>query len=113
MKNGDDRAFLADMLDAVHQIEIYAQTLSFQQFLDDRLRQDGVIRQIQIIGEAARRLSSEFLQEHRAMPWSQIIGMRHKVIHDYFEVDWETVWETATIDLPFLGEWLEKTLDAM
>jgi uncharacterized protein with HEPN domain len=67
-----------------------------------------VIRQIQIIGEASRRISPEFLAAHPEVPWSDIIGMRHKVIHDYFEVDWETVWYTATTDLPFLGDWLEK-----
>lgn len=113
MKNRDDKAFLADMLDAIHQIETYTRGLGFQQFLDDRLRQDGVIREIQIIGEAARRLSPEFLQAHKEVRWSDIIGTRHKVIHDYFEVDWETVWETVTTDLPFLGEWLENVLHEM
>jgi uncharacterized protein with HEPN domain len=55
---------------------------------------------IQTIGESARRVSSKFLAAHPEIPWSQIVGIRHKVVHDYMHVDFDIVWAVATIDLP-------------
>jgi uncharacterized protein with HEPN domain len=63
---------------------------------------------IQIIGEAARRVSPEFRAAYPAIPWTTIVGMRHKIVHDYIHVDFETVWETATNDLPTLVRQLEQ-----
>ncbi len=55
---------------------------------------------LQIVGEAARRVSADFQAEHPEVPWKSIIGMRHKVVHDYFGVDEDVVWRTATVELP-------------
>lgn len=68
----------------------------------------AVTHLIQIIGEAARRVSEEFRGTHPEIPWATIVGMRHKIVHDYIHIDVETVWETATIDLPTLVEQLEQ-----
>ena len=64
--------------------------------------QDGVIRQVGIVGEAAKHLSPEFREKDMDMPWKDIAGMRDKLIHDYFGVDTEAVWETAMRDIPIL-----------
>jgi uncharacterized protein with HEPN domain len=64
--------------------------------------QDAVMHQIQIIGEAANRLSSSFKERSSPIPWRDIIGMRNKLVHDYMGVDLEAVWETARKDIPVL-----------
>jgi uncharacterized protein with HEPN domain len=62
---------------------------------------------VQTIGEAARRVSDEFRRTHPEIPWTTIVGMRHRIVHDYTHVDFETVWETVAIDLPTLISQLE------
>ncbi|HZQ10626.1 MAG TPA: DUF86 domain-containing protein [Anaerolineae bacterium] len=103
MKKRDPSILLQDMLEAIQYIESYVRGLSFEEFYADKLRQDGVVRRIEIIGEAARNLPSDFQKTHSEIPWSDIIGMRAKVVHDYFDVDLETVWETVSADLPSQG----------
>ena len=63
---------------------------------------------LQIIGEAAGRLSPEFREQHPEVPWKAIVGMRHKVVHDYLNVDYNVVWRTATEELPPLLSLLER-----
>ncbi len=63
---------------------------------------------IQIIGEAASRVSLVFQEGHTEVPWSEIIGMRHKIVHDYLGVDYDIVWEVVTADLPVLAGKLER-----
>lgn len=74
--------------------------------LDDNLRL-ALTHLVQTIGEAARRVSDEFRAGHPEIPWPIIVGMRHKIVHDYIHVDYETVWETVTNDLPTLVKQLE------
>jgi uncharacterized protein with HEPN domain len=72
------------------------------------LVQDAVKHQIQIIGEAASRLSSTFRDRSSAIPWKDIVGMRHKIVHDYLGVDLLQVWETASRDIPALKQHLQQ-----
>lgn len=72
------------------------------------MRQDAVIRQIEIIGEAGRHVSIEFQEQYPEVPWSEMIGMRNKIVHDYFEIDIPTVWKTAKKDLPPLKHAVAK-----
>jgi uncharacterized protein with HEPN domain len=74
------------------------------------LLQDGVIRQIQIIGEAAKRVSPAVSSKYSDIPWRDIAGMRDKLVHDYFGVDVEMVWVTATVDLPELKQQIARIL---
>jgi uncharacterized protein with HEPN domain len=66
---------------------------------------------VQVIGEAARQVSREFCDEHPEIPWQEIVGMRHKVVHDYLGVDEDIVWQVVTEDLPPLIASLEKLLE--
>ena len=94
-----DRVYLRHILQAIDRIERYLDGVSEAEFMEDELRQDGVIRQLSIIGEAVKRLSDETRAEHPMIPWRDVAGMRDKLIHDYFGVDLEAVWDTATQDL--------------
>ncbi len=100
----DELLYLRHILDAINPVEEYLQGISESQFNDTRLLQDGVIRQIEIVGEAARHLSKDIRRTYSEVPWQDVAGMRDKLIHDYFGVDLEKVWLTAQEDLPVLKQ---------
>jgi uncharacterized protein with HEPN domain len=97
-----DDARLLDMLLAARELDKYTQRVSFEAFDRDRLLQHAVIRLIEIIGEAARNISTEFKATHPEIPWSGIVGMRNRLIHEYFRVTPERVWEVVKKDLAAL-----------
>ena len=92
------------ILDAVDTVEEYVKGLSFSEFEKNKLVRDGVIRELEVIGEAAKRLSVEFKALVPAIPWRQVTGTRDKLIHDYMSVDLEEVWQIVKSDLPSLKQ---------
>jgi uncharacterized protein with HEPN domain len=97
-----DDAYIQHIRDAIASIETYISKLDEPSFQSSQLIQDAVIRQLMIIGEAAKRLSGDFKSAHPDVPWRQIAGMRDKLVHDYLGIDLGAVWDTATIDVPSL-----------
>lgn len=104
----DDLVYLQHILDAIAKVKAYLQGKDKGLFEQDTLLQDGVIRQIEVIGEATKRLSKGLRNKYGHIPWQDIAGMRDKLIHDYFGVDIDQVWLTATEDLPVLEVEIEK-----
>ena len=111
MKN--DAVYLHHILDAINRIQGYTAGVSYDQFLQDSLLQDGVVRQLEIIGEAAKNVSSTFRDAHPKLPWSQMTGTRNKLIHGYFEVNLFIVWDTVQSDLPPLKQQVERIIEEM
>ena len=97
-----DPSYLEHMLEAIERIQRYVGRKRRAGFLGDALLQDAVIRNIEIVGEAAGRVSPEFAAQHAEIPWRDIVGMRHRLIHGYLKVNLETVWEVVERDLPAL-----------
>ncbi len=93
---------------AITDVERYVNEMDFDAFSKNELVQDGVMRKLEIIGEASKRLSKEFKESTSEIPWKDICGMRDKLIHDYFGVDLMAVWKTAKEDTQVLKDVLEK-----
>lgn len=102
-----DDAHILDMLLAAREIRRFAAGLTGERFLSERLAQHGLIRLIQIIGEAARSISPEYKEAHSEIPWAAIIAMRHRLVHEYFHIIPEKVWEVVEKDIPELIPLLE------
>jgi len=107
----DDSAYLKHISDAICAIEEYTRAVGYEDFMDNPLIQDGVIRQIEIVGEATKRLSKEIRTKHAEIPWKDIAGMRDKLIHDYFGVDLAAVWDTVKKDMPALKNGLRDIIE--
>lgn len=93
-----DRERFTDILEAIDNIERYA-SRGKQEFINDELFQVWVVRHLQIIGEAANRVSDETRSRFPDIPWGKMIGMRHILVHGYFEIDVEIVWSVVEKDL--------------
>jgi uncharacterized protein with HEPN domain len=106
----DDNVYLQHIKDAINKIEQYLEGYSYEQFLQDSKTVDAVIRKVEIIGEASNNISKEFQAKHSELPWRRMIGMRNRLIHEYFGVSEESVWSTAKEDLPPLKKQLEEIL---
>jgi uncharacterized protein with HEPN domain len=100
----DELVYLRHILDAINTVEEYLQGVDEKKFKGTRLLQDGAIRQIEIIGEAVRHISKDIRKTYPKIPWQDVAGMRDKLIHGYFGVDIEKVWDTAQEDLPVLKQ---------
>jgi len=105
----DDRERILDIQEAIERIEKYA-AQGRQAFERDELIQTWVIHHLQIIGEASRALSPGFREQHSEVPWSQIIGMRNILVHDYFGIDVAVVWSVVERNLPELKLYINTIL---
>ncbi len=109
----DDSVYLKHMLQAISRIESYTEGISRKEFANKTLIQDAVIRQIEIIGEASKQVSSDLKKKSLSVPWKDIAGMRDKLVHDYLGVDINAVWATVEKDLPELKKQIKSVLDSL
>lgn len=105
-----DTDFLADILEAVDRILTYTVGMTEIEFLNHKLIQDAVIRNIEVIGEVTKNTSESFRQQHSEIPWKDLAGVRDKLIHHYFGINLEIVWQIIQYDLPRLRPQIEELL---
>lgn len=92
MSKRDDREFVQDIKEAARRIELYLGGMSYRDFLKDLRTQDAVVRNLEIMGEAAKKISRALKTEYPDIPWKSLAGVRDRLIHEYFGVNYEIVW---------------------
>lgn len=107
MPKRDPDLLLEDILSAVRKIERYIAGMDEELFRKDDKTVDAVVRNLEIIGEATRHLPEDFLAQHPDVPWRQIAGMRNRLVHEYFGVDLDLIWQVVRQHLPQLQARLE------
>ncbi len=113
MSKRRDVDWLQDIIEAITRIRHYTAEMTFTAFLEDLKTQDAVIRNLEIIGEATKQLSPNLRAQHDHIPWRNMAGMRDKLIHDYFGVNFDVVWEVISEDLPRLAFQLPTILNSI
>jgi uncharacterized protein with HEPN domain len=111
MKKKDYRDYLQDILDSINDSEEFVKGMSFDDFLKDKKSVNAVIRSIEVIGEAAKKIPPSLKNKFYDVPWKKMAGMRDKLIHEYFGVDLEIIWEVIKKDLPSIKPLIVETID--
>ncbi len=106
----EDRERLLHILDAARASVRIVQSVDRETFDESELHTNATVHLVQIIGEAATRLTEEFKLDHPEIPWPEIGGMRNRLVHDYYDINLDTVWNVIVEDIPPLMEWVEEVL---
>jgi len=109
----DYRAYFRDILEAIRKIKRYTENINFEEFADNELIQDGVVRNLEIIGEAVKNIPEDVKRDNPDVEWRKIAGLRDILIHAYFGVDVEVVWDIVKNKVPKLKEKIENILSKL
>ncbi len=101
---------LIDIEEAIRRIKIYTDKSSYDDFVQDLKTQDAVVRNFEIIGEAVKFLNQEFRDTHSEIPWKKIAGIRDRLIHHYFGVNFEIIWTIIQEELEFFEKEIKKII---
>lgn len=111
-KKRSDKDFIGDIQEAMKAVALYTKGLTYKAFLEDRKTQDAVVRNFEVMGEAAKNISPAFRGKYPDVPWKEISGLRDKLIHFYFGIDYKIVWNITRKSLPKLRKQI-KTIAKM
>lgn len=106
MSERSDQEFLSDIREAIQRISAYVMGLDYEAFVKDTKTQDAVIRNLEILGEATKNLSEAFRAAHGRVPWKRMAAARDRLIHHYFGVNLDIVWQIISTELPKVTEQL-------
>lgn len=105
--DASDAALLWDMLDAAKAVREFTANRSLDDYLKDRMLRGAVERHVEIVGEAASKISMAFRDAHAEIPWQKIVAQRHVLVHEYGEIEHAFIWQAATVHIPALIAMLE------
>jgi len=107
----DDLVYVMHIRDSLREVRQFIADESYESFLQNRMMQNAVMRSFEVVGEAARCVSPEFREAHPGVPWRLLGDFRNKLIHDYFSLDLNVIWKTATEDTPGLLAQIEGLIN--
>lgn len=110
MKNRTQELFFKDIMDSLSRILKYSSNMSYDDFLKNEMAIDAIIRNFEIIGEAAKHINPEYKDFFPELPLKEMIGMRNILIHDYLGINYKFLWETIQKDLPMLEKTIKKLI---
>jgi uncharacterized protein with HEPN domain len=105
-----EASFLRDILSAARKIEAITAATSEEAFLSDEVLPAAILHHLTVMGEAIGRLSPELRARHPEVPWHQIVAVRHRIVHAYFDLDWQILWDSAMDDIPQLRKQISGIL---
>ena len=108
-----DKELLIDILEAIRRIESYVEGINYNQFLSDLKTQDSVVRNLEIIGEAVRKISDEIKNKNTLVKWRNIANLRNRLIHDYFGINLDIVWGILEEDLEYFKAQMRTILETL
>ena len=111
MRSKNPKIFLEDILESIERIEKYTGNRTLKEFLDDYEKQDAIIKRLEIIGEAVKSISNDVKKKYPKIPWRDMAGMRDILIHEYFGVNIERIWDTAKNDIPKIKKQIAELLE--
>ena len=111
MSKREIQLLLEDMLEAAQKILSYTKGMSFNDFINDDKTIDAAVRNFEIIGEAANRVPDDFKLDHPEIEWRRMTSLRNRIIHEYFGVDYATVWKIKEENVPELTDYIQQALD--
>jgi uncharacterized protein with HEPN domain len=103
--------FLSDILDSMNSIEEYIEGTDYDDFIANKMMVDAVLRNLEILGEAAKNVPDHVRAKYPKIPWRRMIGLRNIVVHEYFGVDLENIWKIITTDIPEIKPEISRVLD--
>jgi uncharacterized protein with HEPN domain len=109
----DHKLFIKDILSAMESIEKFVKRMDFEGFVKDDKTTSAVIRKLEIIGEATKNLPDRLKERYEDIPWKRMAGMRDRLTHGYFGVDYDLVWEAIKIEIPKVKPKIEGMLDEL
>lgn len=110
MSKRNPEIFLKDILKSIQKIQRYTAGKKYEDFINDELLVDGVVRNLEIIGEAVKNIPSNFRKRYSSIEWRKIAGLRDILIHEYFGIDYELIWNIIQKEIPFLCKQIEDIL---
>ena len=110
IREESDTDYLQDMLGEIDNLRNFVANISFHEFMSDLMRRNAAIRSFEVIGEASKKIPEEMKNTHPGVPWKQMTGMRDKLIHGYFGVDYESVWTAVIERVPQIKPHIEEML---
>ena len=113
MSERDESVYVRHMLDAIARLQRHIDGVEWEEFESSEIIQDAVIRQLEILGEAAGRISRETCALFPGIPWPQVTGLRHRLIHDYLGVDLRMIWRVASVEVVKISGPLRSALDEL
>ncbi|MHC4458076.1 MAG: HepT-like ribonuclease domain-containing protein [Planctomycetota bacterium] len=108
----NNKLYLKDILAAIESIEVFTEDMDFESFKDDDKTVSAVIRKFEIIGEATKNVPDIIKEEHNSVPWKDMAGMRDRLIHFYFGIDYDLVWKTIRNRLPIVKPLIAQILES-